>query len=124
MRDSRAQRPWDRESFSRERAKAHFLLTCRFGASTLLCLLQQLGTTIQADADDVDLKLDWIEYAVLQDIDQLDNIKKHVPAVYGECRARISDFDAKPKARQRIALLKHIFDTKLRDVESSIRGQA
>ena len=57
-----------------------------FGQLTLLCLVQQLGTTLARD-DAVDFKLEWLQLAVLGLDASNPRIADHVPAVLLQVKA-------------------------------------
>ena len=77
-----------------------------FGQLTLLCLVQQLGTTLARD-DAVDFKLEWLQLAVLGLDASNPRIADHVPAVLLQVKACMEGLPAAVTARhrERISLL-------------------
>ena len=80
-----------------------------FGQLTLLCLVQQLGTTLARD-DAVDFKLEWLQLAVLGLDASNPRIADHVPAVLLQVKACMEGLPAAVTARhrERISLLVHV----------------
>jgi len=80
-----------------------------FGQLTLLCLVQQLGTTLQRD-EAVAFKLDWLQLAVLGLDASNPRIADHVPAVLGQVKTCMEGLPAPLLARhrERISLLVHV----------------
>ena len=80
-----------------------------FGQLTLLCLVQQLGTTLARD-DAVDFKLEWLQLAVLGLDASNPRIADHVPAVLLQVKACMEGLPAAATARhrERISLLVHV----------------
>ena len=85
-----------------------------FGQLTLLCLLQQLGTTLERDGT-IALKLEWLQLSILGLDAANPRISNHVPEVLKQVKTCMENLSHPVKAEHhaKVSILAHIINSLL-----------